>query len=254
MASTLFTPFRNGQYSGSYVDPRKVVGPERGGPFGFLPATPHGIQDWIYFVDPCMILPVAADSTITVTNSGTITIVAGGLRLTTGAADTNNTTIQQIRSLAPAANKRFFFACRMQHTVVAKGKSAFGLMNTAAAPIATPPTDGAFFSKDTAGTGVIKGNLIGTSTAATAVTIHTAVLATDYEYGLVYTPTDANDGRVDFWYRAANAEGWGDPTASITAASGAGPAAALRRTLNLNATDGNALTADYQWIAHGWEL
>lgn len=247
-----YETFKQGRYSGQGILPRKVVG-SKNGPFGFIPQLSSGIEDWIYQIDACNILPVAADSTITVTNSGAIAIVAAGLQLTTGATSTNNTTIQQIRSIVPATGKRFAMAFRKRWTVVAKGTSVDGLTNTAAAPIATPPTDGLWFSKDTAGTGAIMANLMGASTLATPVAVHTAVLDTDYEYGLLYTPIDATNGIAQFWQRAADAEGWGTPI-TITAASGKGIANALRRTLNLNATDSNALTSKYAWIATAYEL
>lgn len=239
MGNPTYAPFRNGQYGGSRDQGRKIVGSMRDGPFGFIPFSgTHGIQDWIWWIDPCFVLPVAANATLTVTNSGTVTTAAAGLTLTTGAADGNNTTIQWIRSMVPAAGKRFAMFVRMKWPQVITTKGGFGLMNTCADPVVgTAPTDGVWFSKDTGTTGAIKANFRGASTTVTATTIHTAVLATEYEYGLVYTATSATDGYCSFWQRAADAEGWGSATQTMTATSTKGLANALRPTFNLDASD-----------------
>jgi len=252
MALTQYREIKNGNYGGKGFPARRLTCSGTG-PFGFIPFGNAGMANWAFHIMAGFTCPSSDEATLTKTNSGTIGIAAGGLALVSGATSGNNTTLQHLRAIAPAADKRFAFVCRMNWTVVAKGKGVFGLMNTAADPIATPATDGVFFSKDTAGTGAIKSNLVGNSTAVTPVAVHTAVLATDYEYGLLYTPIDANDGYCDFWYRAAGASDWTFSN-RMTGGSGAAPQAALRATMNITATDANALTATYPWYGIAMEL
>ncbi len=249
----LYVPHKNGGYSGGGPDPRYVVSAEKG-PFSFIPFGNAGIQDWAFYLNSGFEAPAAAEATLTTTNSGTIGCAAGGLAIVSGATSGNNTTFQYLRGILPATNKRFAFVCRMNWTVVAKGVGAFGLWATAADPVTgTDPTDGVYFSKDTAGTGAIKANFVGNSTVVTAVAVHTAVLATDYEYGLVYTPTSATNGSCSFYQRAVGA-GWGNPVTTMTATTGNGLAAVLRLSANIDATDANALTATYAYYGCAMEL
>lgn len=249
-----YEPFKNARTAGLGISPRKIVG--HGGPFGFIPQMSSGIEDFIFWVDPCMVLPVAANATITVTNSGTITTAAAGLTLTTGATDGNNTTIQWIRSLTPATGKHYAFYARVTWPQVITTKGGFGLMNTCTDPVVgTAPTNGVWFSKDTGTTGAVKANLRGNSTTVTATAVHTGVAATTYEYGLLYYAVDATNGYCSFWQRAADAESWGTPVRTMTATAGNGLAAALRPTFNIDASDsGGAQTLVINSWAVGWEL
>lgn len=244
--------FKNGNYNGDGVLPRNIVGNR--GPFAFMPMLNAGVERFAFYASACMQVPVAGDATLTVTNSGTITTVASGLQLVSGATSGNNTTAQWLRSNTPAAGKRMAFACRLQLTNIALGQAFFGFSNAGADPKGTPPTDGFFFSKDTAGTGVIKANIAGNNTLAQSGTVATMVNTTDVEFGGCYTPADTTNGKADFWTRAAGAEGWGAPNKSLTAGAAVGPQAALRFLFNITASSSAALTETVKWFMFAWEL
>lgn len=243
---------RNSRYDGDGTLARNIVGNR--GPFAWIPQLTSGCERFAFYVNQGFITPAAADATLTVTNSGTIGMAAGGLAIVSGATSGNNTTFQYLRSIVPATAKHISFACRIQLTNVALGQFFAGFWNAQADPKGTAATDGMFISKDTAGTGVIKGNLNGASTAAATGTLATLVNTTDVEFGGHYYPSGATDGKADFWTRAAGAEGWGVPKASLTAASTKGPQTAQRFGMNITASSSAALTATIKWFAFAWEL
>lgn len=225
------TPWKNGRYSGSGDDARDVRGyGSATGPLQYLhPFVSASVHRGIRTVDY-----EAAKFTETLTNSGTISHVAGGVALVSGATSGNNTTFQRLNSATIAANKIQVAVFRVNWTVVAKGKSAVGFFVTATDPIGTIPTAGAWISKDTAGTGAIIANSCNASTATSSTTLRTAVLATSYDFGIVINGTT----NVQFWTKVTTVDDWGTPTTYTTNL----PTGAMRWSGNITATDSNALT------------
>lgn len=170
----------------------------------------------------------AADWYYVATNSGTVTMGANGLILTTGATDGNNTTVQRCEGATVAASKHFIAVWRQKHDVVATGKSANGFYLTGLDPIGTIPVSGAWFEKTTGTTGAITCITSAASTATTS-TGHTAVLDTFYDYGIVINGTT----NTQFWQKATTTEAW---TLLATHTTNL-PAGAMRLSFNRNASN-----------------
>lgn len=228
-------PFKSGRYVGP-GDPLHMaqIPVDRGGalPCGFFPALPIGNWSAPFEVETCHYN--GADYTETKTNSGTIGMAAGGLALVSGAANTNNTTAQMLRARTIAASKRLVCAFRVNFTNVAKGKAALGFYITATDPIGTIPTDGAWIEKSTAGTGVLTFRTATASTATTSATLQTATNGADLDFCILVNGTT----NCQVWSKAATSQDWGAPTTHTTNL----PTGSMRFSMNITATDANALT------------
>lgn len=243
-----YVPFRNSRGRGGGAG-RDIVA-NSAGPFSFIPELRSGLQNFAVYDNGGTRYEGAGTFTETKTNSGTIGMVAGGLQLVSGATSGNNTTMQLLRSITMAANKRTAFACRLQLTNIALGTAFFGLWNTQADPIGTAPTDGAYFKKATAGTGAIKAYTATGSSATDAGTIATLVNTTDVEFGILVSPSSTTAGIVQFYTRVSGGT-WGAATytASLTF-----PTGVLRAGFNINASSSAALTMTVPWWATAVEL
>lgn len=217
------------------------------GPFGYVPSLPIGNWYAPFWIDGGFHCPASTEATLTVTNSGTIGIAGGGLALVSGAANTNNTTMQLLRSFTVTAGKRATMFWRQNFTNIAKGKAANGFYLAGADPIGTIPVEGAWFEKSTAGTGPITARTSHLSTPTTSATLQTAVNSVDLDFCILINGVT----NVQFWTKLATAESWGNPTTSSTNL----PAAAqvLRPAFNITATDGNALTTTFPLYGFSFE-
>ena len=236
-------PFKSGKYPGGSDPPiDKVCDGRRSSPWYYMPPFGSQVLDqWETYSSVSGVGVMSAtdsgatsqptDWYVTITNSGTITRLAGGVNLLTGGTSGNNTTMQSTRAITVAANKIQVAVWRATMDVVATGKYQMGFHLTGQDPIGTQVVSGAYWGKLTAGTGAMTACTAAASTV-TSNTGFTAVLATAYDFGIVINGTT----NVQHWAKPITTPNWTLYATSTTNL----PAGSMRWTVNATDTSSAA--------------
>lgn len=183
----------------------------------------------------------AGDYTITQTG-GTAALAAGAggwLALTASTGGTDSIFMQHAAvSWYPEASAQIWFEARVKFDAVTTGNAIIGLVATDTTPLTN--TDGVYFIKSTAGTGVLSFVVNGSSTATTVTTATTAVADTFVRLGFYVNPRDAT---VEYYIDGVKTGA--SVNTNLVAASG------LALTMGIAATSAasRVLTVDYVTIA-----
>ena len=160
---------------------------------------------------------VAGEYTETKSASGTLALASAGLLFTTDANNNDRILTQFLKSWTPTArgNRAWLYARVQGNTVATTQAIRMGFATTTTDPIGSAPTNEACIYKATGA-----GTVIGTATTIGSVgTLLTMANATEYDLGLIITPTSTTSAQVQYFAKAVTAA-WsvtGTHTATFTA-------------------------------------
>ena len=176
----------------------------------------------------------AGDYTITQTG-GSAALAAGSggwLALTASTGGTDSIYMQHVAaSWAMEAGKRAWFETRFKLSAITAGTAIIGLVATDTTPETN--TDGIYFHKNVAGTGVVDFVVKGSSTATTASTITTLAADTFVRLGFFYNGVDAIEYFVD-GVKAGTSVSTNLPSANLTFTMGVAATTATARVLTID--------------------